>query len=135
PSPRYGRFSLRWRAATRTTGRRSIPTTCRRGRPAAQRQVAGSHRVFSRRRWSAWELARRWPTCLLTSMVPMGPVVLAGDETLAARPGPHVFGTGRHREGGRATPSSTASRWGHQGGVFSVRVKLPFASRPWARPG
>ena len=67
-------------------------------------------------------------------MVPMGPVVLAGDETLAARPGPHVFGTGRHREGGRATPSSTASRWGHQGGVFSVRVKLPFASRPWARP-
>jgi hypothetical protein len=71
---------------------------------------------------------------LLTYVVPKGPVFLAGDDTVAERPGPKVFGKGRHRDGVRSTHSYTAYRWGHKWVVLSVLVKFPFASRPWALP-
>jgi DDE superfamily endonuclease len=96
--------------------------------------VSSSHRVFSPRRWSAWELARMLLAFLLNYVVPPGPVLLAGDDTGAERTGPHVFGKGRHRDGVRSTHSSTAYRWGHQWVVVSVLVKFPFAVRPWALP-
>jgi hypothetical protein len=43
--------------------------------------------------------------CLLDHVVPPGPVLLAGDDTVAERPGPKVFGKGRHRDGVRSTHS------------------------------
>jgi hypothetical protein len=73
-----------------------------------------------------------WLTCVFTSMVPTGPVLLAGDETVAERPGPDVFGTGRHRDGVRSTHGDTADRWGSTWVVVSVLVQCPFTVRPWA---
>jgi hypothetical protein len=64
----------------------------------------------------------------------MGPGLLAGDDTVAERPGPHVFGKGRHRDGVRSTHRDTAYRWGHTGVVWSVLVTCPCALRPWALP-
>jgi hypothetical protein len=64
--------------------------------------------VFSPRRGSAWELARLLRTFLLHYVVPTGPVWLAGDDTVAERPGPHVFGKARHRDGVRSTHRYTA---------------------------
>jgi hypothetical protein len=74
---------------------------------------------------------------LVASGGPPGPVWLAGDATVAERPGPQVFGKGRHRAGGRSPPPprDTAYRWGHQGGVVSGLVTCPWATRPWALPG
>jgi DDE superfamily endonuclease len=71
---------------------------------------------------------------LLNQVVPPGPVLLAGDDTVTEHPGPKVFGKGRHRAGGRSTHRDTAYRWGHQWVVVSMLVKLPVATRPWARP-
>jgi hypothetical protein len=124
-----------WLGAIMTTGRTAITTSLRTGRHHANGHGSSSHRVFSQRRWSAWELARRLLTLLLTSVVPTGPVLLAGDETVAERPGSNGFGKGRHRDGVRSTHSSTAYRWGHTWVVVSVLVKFPFALRPWALPG
>jgi hypothetical protein len=90
--------------------------------------------VFSQRRWSAWALARIVITCRLDYVVPPGPVLLAGDETVTEPPGPKVFGKGRHRDGVRSTHTYTAYRGGHKWVVLSVLVKLPFATRPWALP-
>jgi DDE superfamily endonuclease len=73
-------------------------------------------------------------TFLLAHVVPTGPVFPAGDDTVAERPGPKVFGKGRHRDGVRSTRSYTAYRWGHKWVVVSVLVKLPLATRPWALP-
>jgi hypothetical protein len=75
-----------------------------------------------------------WLTVVLTAVVPTGPVLLAGDETVAERPGPDVFGTGRHRDGVRSPHRDTASRWGHTWVVVSGLGKFPFAVRPWALP-
>jgi hypothetical protein len=133
-TPTYHRFLVLWLGAICTTGRRTITHICRIAPPYAQGHVSSSHRVLSQRRWSAWELARRLLTFLLTYVVPRGPVVVAGDATVAERPGPHVFGKGRHRDGVRSTHSYTAYRWGHKWVVLSGLVKFPLAIRSWALP-
>jgi hypothetical protein len=61
-------------------------------------------------------------------------VLLAGDDTVAERPGPDVFGQGRHRDGVRSTHRYTAYRWGHTWVGVSVLVTFPLATRPWALP-
>ena len=133
-TPTYHRFLVLWLGAILTTGRRTITNILRIVRPHAQGDVSSYHRVLLQRRWSTWELARRLLTFLLTYVVPTGPVLLAGDDTVAERPGPKVFGKGRHRDGVRSTHSYTAYRWGHKWVVLSVLVKFPFAIRPWALP-
>jgi hypothetical protein len=133
-TPTYHRFLILVLAAVLTTGRRTVTNLRRTVRYQAQGQAASDHRVRSQRRWSAWALARTVITCLLDDVVPPGPVLLAGDDTVTEPPGPKVFGQGRHRDGVRSTPSYTAYRWGHQWVVVSVLVKWPVATRPWALP-
>jgi uncharacterized protein YerC len=79
-------------------------------------------------------LARALITFLLAHVVPPGPVLLAGDDTVTEHPGPKVFGKGRHRDGVRSSHNYTASRWGPKWVVVSVLIKWPFATRPWALP-
>jgi DDE superfamily endonuclease len=124
-----------WLGAIWTTGRRTSTNLLRTVRPHATGHVSSYPRVFSPRRWSAWELAHMLLAFLLHDGVPPGPGLLAGDETVAEHPGPQVFGKGRSRDGVRSTPSSTAYRWGHTWGVGAVVGKLPCAVRPWALPG
>jgi hypothetical protein len=133
-TPTSHRFLVLWLGAILTTGRQTITHIIRTVRPHATGHFSSYHRVFSPRHWSAWELARRLLTFLLTPVLPTGPVLLAGDNTVAERPGPHVFGKARHRDGVRSPPSDTAYRWGHKWVVLSVLVKLPCAVRPWALP-
>jgi hypothetical protein len=133
-APTYRRFLVLTLAAVLTTGRRTITNLLRTVRSQAPGHMSTYHRVFSQRRWSAWALARALITFLLDHVIPPGPVLLAGDDTVTEHPGPHVFGKGRHRDGVRSTHSYTAYRWGHKWVVLSVLVKLPFATRPWALP-
>jgi DDE superfamily endonuclease len=133
-TPTYHRFCVLVLAAVLTTGRRTSVNLLRTGREKAPGHISADHRVFSQRRWSAWVVARLWITCLWDHVVPSGPVLLAGDDTVTEHPGPKVFGKGRHRAGVRSTHSYTAYRWGHKWVVVSVLVKLPFATRPWALP-
>jgi hypothetical protein len=133
-SPTYHRFLVLVLAAVLTTGRRTVTNVLRTAREKAPGHMSSYHRVFSERRWSAWVLARTLVTFLLDHVVPPGPVLLAGDDTVTEHPGPQVFGKGRHRDGVRSTHNYTAYRWGHKWVVLSVLVKLPFATRPWALP-
>lgn len=133
-TPTYHRFLVLMLGAILTTGRQTITNILRTVHPYAKGHISSYHRVFSQRRWSAWVLARLLIAFLLDHVVPPGPVLLAGDDTVAERPGPHVFGKGRHRDGVRSTHSYTAYRWGHKWVVVAVLVKLPFAVRPWALP-
>jgi DDE superfamily endonuclease len=133
-TPTYHRFLVLMLGALLTTGRQTITNILRTVRHHGQGHLSSYHRVFSQRRWSMWALARLLITFLLDHVVPPGPVLLAGDDTVAERPGPKVFGKGRHRDGVRSTHGYTAYRWGHKWVVLSVMVKLPFAVRPWALP-
>jgi hypothetical protein len=133
-TPTYHRFLVLALAAVLTTGRRTVTNLLRPVRAQAPGHVSSYHRVFSRRRWSAWALARALITFRLDHVVPPGPVLLAGDDPVTEHPGPQVLGKGRHRDGVRSSHSYTAYGWGHTWVVVSVLIKLPFASRPWALP-
>jgi hypothetical protein len=133
-TPTYHRVRVLVLAAILTTGRRTVTNLLRTVRYQVQGHVSSYHRVLSQRRWSTWVLARALITSLLDHIVPTGPVLLAGDDTVTEHPGPKVFGKGRHRDGVRSTHSYTAYRWGHKWVVVSVLIKLPFATRPWALP-
>jgi hypothetical protein len=133
-TPTYHRFLVLVLAAILTTGRRTITNLLRTVQYQAPGHISSYHRVLSQRRWSTWALARTLVTFLLDSVLPPGPVLLAGDDTVTAHPGPHMFGKGRHRDGVRSTHGYTAYRWGHTWVVISVLVKLPVATRPWALP-
>jgi hypothetical protein len=133
-TPTYHRFLVLALAAVLTMGRRTITNLLRTVRSQAAGHGSSYHRVFSQRRWSAWALARALITYLLDHVVPPGPVLLAGDDTVTEHPGPKVFGKGRHRDGVRSSHNYTAYRWGHKWVVVSVLIKLPFATRPWALP-
>ena len=102
-TPTYHRFLILGLAAVLTTGRRTVTNLLRTVRYHAQGHVSSYHRVFSQRRWSLWALARMLITFLLDHVVPPGPVLLAGDDTVTEHPGPRVFGKGRHRDGVRST--------------------------------
>ena len=104
-TPTYHRFLILALAAVLTTGRRTVTNLLRTVQVQALGHTSSSHRVFSRRRWSAWALARALTTFLLDHVVPPGSVLLAGDDTVTEHPGPHVFGKGRHRDGVRSSHS------------------------------
>jgi DDE superfamily endonuclease len=133
-TPTYHRFLVLLLGALLTTGRRTMTNVLRTVRHQASGHASSSHRVLSQRHWSTWTLARTLITFLLMRVLPLGPVFLAVDDTVAEHPGPQVFGKGRHRDGVRSTHSYTAYRWGHKWVVVSVLVKFPFALRPWALP-
>jgi hypothetical protein len=133
-TPTYHRFLVLVLAAVLTTGRRTVTNLLRTVPYQAYGHGSSSHRVLSQRRWSAWALARTLIAFLLDRVVPPGPVLLAGDDTVTEHPGPHVFGQGRHRDGVRSSHRDTAYRWGHTWVVLAVLVKWPCATRPWALP-
>jgi hypothetical protein len=87
-TPTYHRFLILVLAAVLTTGRRTVTNLLRTVRFQAQEHVSSYHRVFSQRRWSTWALARALITFLLDHVVPSGPVLLAGDDTVTEHPAP-----------------------------------------------
>jgi hypothetical protein len=132
--PTYQRFLVLLGAAVITTGRRTVANLLRTAGALAPGHVSSYRRVFSQAQWSMLSLA-----CALTrhivSLLPAdSPIVLAGDDTVVAHPGPHVYGKDRHRDPVRSSHAFTAWRYGHKWVVLAVLVHFPFANRPWALP-
>lgn len=96
--PALRRFVLLMGAAPLCTGRRTVANLLRVAAPLADGHHTTYQRVFSRASWSAVQLA----CCLcrlVVALLPEGkPIVLAGDDTVAGRPGRRVYGKARHRD-------------------------------------
>jgi hypothetical protein len=132
--PTFQRFLVLLGAAVLTTGQRTVANLLRTAGSLASGHVSSYRRVFSEARWSMLQLA-----CALTrhvvSLLPTdAPIVLAGDDTVVAHPGTHVYGKARHRDPVRSSHAFTAWRYGHKWVVLAVLVRFPFANRPWALP-
>ena len=132
--PTYQRFVVLLFAAILTTGRRTVTNLLRTVQSLAPGHPSSYHRVFSKRRWSGWPLARALAGFILRHWVPDGPVRLAGDETVDGHRGKKVYGKACHRDAVRSTHSFTAYRWGHKWVVLAILVKFPFSRRLWALP-
>jgi hypothetical protein len=128
------RFALLLFAALLTSGRHTVANLLRTLGPLVPGDPSSYRRVFSRRRWSSWRLARLLAGWVLEHLLPDGPVRLAGDDTVEEHRGKHVYGKARHRDPVRSTHSYTAFRWGHKWVVLAVLVRFPFTRRLWALP-
>jgi DDE superfamily endonuclease len=132
--PTYRRFVTLLLAAVLTTGRRTVANLLRTLGGLAPGHRTDYQRVLSRAPWSAIDLGCALAGFILRHLVPDGPVVLVGDDTVDGHPGKRVYGKARHRDPVRSTHSHTAWRYGHKWVVLAVLVRFPFASRPWALP-
>jgi hypothetical protein len=132
--PTYQRFLLLLLAAVLTTGRRTVSNLLRTAAGLAKGDASSYHRVLSKRRWSTLALARILTRFILEHLVPEGPVLIAGDDTVDEHRGAKVYGKGCHRDPVRSTHSYTTFRWGHKWVVLAILVQFPFATRAWALP-
>lgn len=132
--PTFLRFLVLALATILTLGGRTVCNLLRTLGALAPGHPSSYHRVFCRRRWSSWRLARGLAGWIFDHLVPSGNVLLAGDDTVDEHPGDKVFGKACHRDPVRSTHSFTAFRWGHKWVVLAVLVRFPFTRRPWALP-
>src|SRR5437763_4950114 len=132
--PTFLRIVVLALATILTVGGRTICNLLRTLGALAPGHPSSYHRVFSKRRGSAWRLARGLSGWVVDHLTPTGPVLLAGDDTGAEHPGDKVFGKGCHRDPVRSTHSFTAYRWGHKWVVLAMLVRFPFCRRRWALP-
>jgi hypothetical protein len=132
--PTYRRFLVLLGSAIITTGRRTVANLLRTAGSLAPGHVASYRRVFSQARWSMLGLGCALARHLVALLPTDSPIVLAGDDTVVAHPGPHVYGKARHRDPVRSSHAYTAWRYGHKWVVLAVLVRFPWATRPWALP-
>ena len=132
--PTFKQFTILMAGAVLTNGRRTVSNLLRTVRGLAPGHPSSYHRVFSRRRWSLWTLARVLAGIILHRFAQDEPVPLAGDDTVDEHRGDRVYGKGRHRDPVRSTKTYTAWRWGHKWIVLAILVQFPFATRAWALP-
>src|SRR4051812_29776600 len=133
-NPTDQRFAALMVAALVTTGRRTIANLLRTLGHLAPGHRTAYQRVLSRAPWSGAQLGCALMRFLLGHLLPAGPVMLVGDDTVAEHKGKCVYGKARHRDAVRSSHSYTAFRWGHKWVVLAVLVRFPFATRPWALP-
>jgi hypothetical protein len=128
------RFALLLGAALLTVGRHTVANVLRTLGPLVPGDASSYRRLFSQRRWSSWRLARLLAGWVVAHLLPAGPILLAGDDTVDEHRGKKVYGKGRHRDPVRSTHRYTAFRWGHKWVVVAVLVRFPFTRRLWALP-
>lgn len=128
------RFTALLAAAVLTTGRRTVANLLRTLGPLAPGHRTAYQRVLSRAPWSGLRLGCALASFLVARLLPDGPVVLVGDDTVDGHPGRKVYGKARHRDPVRSSHSFTAWRYGHRWVVLAVLVHVPLANRPWTLP-
>src|SRR5829696_7101976 len=132
--PTFRRLVTLAAAALLTPGRRTVANLLRTLRGLAPGHRTSYQRALSAARWSGLHLGCALASFLLEHLLPGGPVVLVGGDTVDGHKGKKVYGKARHRDPVRSTHSYTAWRYGHRWVVLAVLVRLPFANRPWALP-
>jgi len=113
--PTATRFVTLLVAAVLTPGRHTVANVLRTLGPLVRGHPTTYQRVLSRAPWSAAAVGRALAGFVLRHLLPDGPIVLVGDDTVDGHPGPHVYGKGRHRDPVRSTHSHTAWRYGTSG--------------------
>jgi uncharacterized protein YerC len=132
--PTYYRFIVLVLAAILTIGNHTVLNMLRTLGDLAPGSSSSYRRVFSKRRWSLWRLARILAEQIVKHLATTGSIQVAGDDTVDEHRGKKVFGKGRHRDAVRSSQSYTAFRYGHKWVVLAILVRLPFTTRRWALP-
>jgi hypothetical protein len=106
--PTFTRFVTLVLAAFLTVGSRTVSDTVGTVRNLIPGHVSSYSRVFSKRRWSTWTVARGLCRLLLKHLVPTGTVHLAGDDTVDEHRSAKVYGKDRQKDAVHSSRSFTA---------------------------
>ena len=90
----------------------------------SERHHSAFHRLFASAKWSI-DTVGLAVYDLIRKLVPQENVFLAGDDTLLARRGLKIFGTGMHRDPMLSSRGFTVVRWGHCWVVLCVIIESP----------
>lgn len=132
--PTFERFMTLVAGLIVTMGRRTVSRALRVMEPVLQGHWCGYHRLYSQAKYSSLGLGRILAGLVIALVPADQPVILAADDTVDGKTGPHVWAKGAHRDGGRSSRGKNAVKWGHKWLVVCVLVKLPKLNRPWALP-
>jgi hypothetical protein len=117
-----------------TPGRHTVASALRMTGREQDPHFQSFHRVLNRDRWSGLGAAKILLGWLVRLLVPTGPVVVGGDDTLQRRRGAHIAAKGIYRDPVRSSRSFfvkvSALRWL----VLGLLVSVPFAGGVWALP-
>ena len=92
------------------------------------------HRVLNRAVWSALALSRKLLMVLLDTFVPVGDILIGGDETLERRRGKMIKAKGYYRDAVRSTKKQVVKSSGLKWVTIMLLTWVPFAKRVWALP-
>ena len=92
------------------------------------------HRVLSRVKWSARAASRLLLGQLVSTFLPVGPLVFGLDETLERRWGPRIAARGIYRDAVRSSESHLVKCSGLRWLSVCLLTPLPWAARVWALP-
>jgi hypothetical protein len=117
-----------------TPGRRTVASALRVMGLAHTPHFQNYHRVLNRAHWSAKSAARTLLLLLVHTLVPEGPIVMGGDETLERRRGDKIAKKGIYKDSARSSKSFFVKSSGLRWIVFMLLVPIPWADRVWALP-
>jgi DDE superfamily endonuclease len=86
------------------------------------------YNFFERSAWTPGDLAYRVALLILTRLIPVGPITLLVDDTLAHKRGKTVWGMGWFRDAVASTKKRVATASGHNWVVLAICVRVPFSS-------
>ncbi len=92
------------------------------------------HRVLNRARWSGLVGARELLGLLVSTFVPVGPVVIGIDDTLERRRGAKIQAKGSYRDPVRSSRSHVVKASGLRWLCARLLPEMPWAGRVWALP-
>ncbi len=101
---------------------------------SAEKHFVNYHRVLQRARWSSHALSLTLLRVLVMTFVPMGPIVIGGDETIERRRGARIKAKGIYRDPVRSSHSHFVKASGLRWVTIMLLAPIPFAERIWALP-
>lgn len=108
-------------------GRPTVTNLARAATGRAPKSVTALHRFFSRAKWSMDELWKVLVTSILLPLLaPTGALMVAADDTTAAKTGRKVAFAGWYRDAVKSTGTTTVKHWAHNWVVMCLIVPCPF---------
>jgi len=115
-------------------GQRTVTAILRVMGLSTETHFVNYHRVLQRARWSSHALSQTLLRLLIATFVPVGPIVIGGDETIERRRGAKIKAKGIYRDPVRSSHSHFVKASGLRWVTLMLLALIPFAERNWALP-
>ncbi|MEW6104717.1 MAG: transposase [bacterium] len=110
-----------------TPGRKTITRVIQSADAVNKKHHSCFYNFFSRAKWNIDLLSKLVAKMIVKVFIPTGnPIVTAGDDTLYAKSGHKIPGTGMFRDPVLSTKNITVLRWGQNWVTLGIILKLPF---------